>query len=130
PGLKSWEVSNNILEKTKKMMELLRSQNFSSPLNFVQKGNKILLTGRLSLEEQQQLKDFIETLKKDFPTSEFIYQNIDTSAPQVHIWPSPITGIGGNAQTPFVELSNGLRLQIGSKLPSGYQIVDIDENFG
>lgn len=130
PGLKRWSVLDNASEQAKILADLIGEQNFQAPLDVLQKKNKILLTGKLNLDEEKRLKDLLQGLEEKFPTNEYIYQNIDSQSEEVSIWPSPLMAVGGNETTPFLELQNGQRLQIGSRLPSGYQIIDINLHSG
>lgn len=52
----------------------------------------------------------------------FVFQNIPVHDELTNMLSSSVVSYGGNTQSPFIELVNGTRLSVGSKLANGFVI--------
>ncbi len=131
PGLKSWQVKSEDDKELNSIIEALRTANLLSKLSIQRVDERIILSGKLNGKERKSLGDVMRKHMLAFPTTEeVIYQNINAGVGALGIFPSPIVSVGGNSQSLYLELESGARLQVGARLPGGYQIQNIDEENG
>lgn len=127
-GLKGWTVVNSHNGQIPRLVEHLRALGLLGYLSMTQSPKDIVISGVLSPEQQQQLKQMLTTLAG--PQSDELpvrYQNIPASDQTTQLLPAAIASYGGNNYAKFVQLANGTRLQQGTVLPNGYKIIFISE---
>ncbi|WP_145509104.1 type III secretion system inner membrane ring subunit SctD [Yersinia alsatica] len=127
-GLKGWTVVNSHNGQIPRLVEHLRALGLLGYLSMTQSPKDIVISGVLSPEQQQQLKQMLTTLAG--PQSDELpvrYQNIPASDQTTQLLPAAIASYGGNSHSKFVQLANGTRLQQGTVLPNGYKIIFISE---
>ncbi|CNK96889.1 type-III secretion protein [Yersinia frederiksenii] len=127
-GLKGWTVVNSHNGQIPRLVEHLRALGLLGYLSMAQSPKDIVISGVLSPEQQQQLKQMLTTLAG--PQSDELpvrYQNIPASDQTTQLLPAAIASYGGNSHSKFVQLANGTRLQQGTVLPNGYKIIFISE---
>ncbi|BBE08340.1 Type III secretion protein SsaD [Mycoavidus cysteinexigens] len=129
PGLASWMVSNDADAIITNLVDTLRECKLLTKLSVARQGCDILtVTGQLPVARQQQLRQVLDTWQKQHEERiRVVYQDIPTSKLQLSILPAAITGFSGNHKTAFLQLANGMKVQIGSILPSGYVVSQLDE---
>ncbi|MCK7227237.1 type III secretion system inner membrane ring subunit SctD [Enterobacter asburiae] len=131
PGLKSWQVKSEDDKQLNSLIASLRTEGLLSLLSVQRIDERIILSGKLNSKERRVLAGVMRKYMTAFPgTEEVIYQNINSGAGALGIFPSPIVSVGGNSQSMYLELESGVRLQVGARLPGGYYIENIDENNG
>lgn len=129
PGLRNWVVRNNENEAVKALIDRLRQANLVGYLSVERSSGVILVTGQLTAPERQVLDRVLDKFEQENRAApRVLYQNIPLSAVQPGIFPAPIISFGGSGDLMFLELANGARLQVGSRLPSGYEISALDAN--
>ncbi|EAM8777119.1 EscD/YscD/HrpQ family type III secretion system inner membrane ring protein [Salmonella enterica] len=126
-GLRSWSVKSVNDKELDELISDLRKLKLLPMLSIQRVDDRIIVSGRLNLQERNSLYTLIRHHMLSYPgTQEIIYQNINTSSSSLGILPAPVASIGGNSDFPYVILDDGTRLQKGAVLPGGYQIVNID----
>lgn len=127
-GLKGWTVVNSHNGQIPRLVEHLRALGLLGYLSMTQSPKDIVISGVLSPEQQQQLKQLLTTVAEQ--QSEVLpvrYQNIPASDQAAKLLPAAIISYGGNSHSKFVQLANGTRLQQGTILKNGYKIIFISE---
>lgn len=127
-GLKGWAVINSHDGQIAQLVERLRELGLLGYLSMAQSNKEIIISGILSLSQQQQLMDMLTALTRQQPGFLAVkYQNIPTSDQTAQLLPAAIVSYGGNKLSGFVQLANGLRLQQGAVLANGYKVIFIGE---
>lgn len=131
PGLKSWQVKSTDDTELNALIEALRNAKLLSLMSVQRIDERIILSGKLNHTQRNTLSVVMRKHMQAFASAEeIIYQNINTGAGALGVFPSPVVSVGGNSQSPYLELENGSRLQVGARLPGGYRIQSIDEENG
>lgn len=131
PGLKSWQVKSEDDKQINSLIASLRTEGLLPLLSVQRIDDRIILSGKLNSKDRRALASVMRKYMLAFPgAEEVIYQNINSGVGALGIFPSPIVSVGGNSQSLYLELENGVRLQVGARLPGGYYIENIDENNG
>lgn len=124
PGLKGWTVINHQGEMINLLINKLRAFELLGYLSLAQNKKNIVISGQLSGEQQQKLNVIFTSIQQELPDfPPIVYQNIPASDQSKQLLPAEIVSYGGNQNSEFMELANGLRLQQGTILPNGYKIV-------
>jgi type III secretion protein D len=127
PGLVHWSVENQSDKQLKALLVQLRKARLLGKLSIARSGDRLVISGRLSSSQQSQLHQQLAQFRQRWdPAPAVIYQNIRPSEERQQLFPAAIVSVGGSELNPFLELASGLRLQVGARLPNGYQIVAID----
>lgn len=83
----------------------------------------IVMTGKVSEQQQQQIMAVAQGLEPTHASGlKLVFQNIPVRDELNHLLNASVVTYGGNAQSPFIELSSGVRLSTGSKLANGYVV--------
>ncbi len=125
PGLKAWSVTNNAEQTIDSLVLALREKNLLSRLSVVKQDDILTVTGQLPAEQRQSLQQVLESYQQQ-QHLRVVYQDIPASEQEANIFPAPIASYSGNANAASLQLSNGIRVQTGSTLPSGYTITGLD----
>ncbi|MBB6155200.1 type III secretion protein D [Pseudomonas sp. JAI115] len=80
------------------------------------------VSGQLTPQREAQVKEALEAFNQPAPRLPAVFQNLPAGAPTSTYLPAAIVGVGGNRHLLYLQLANGMRLQAGSVLPSGYRI--------
>jgi type III secretion protein D len=146
-GLKEWSVHNDAQESLSGLIVALRERGLLSKLSLSRQDDVLTVTGQLDDAEQTILQEVLQpyttassaTLEQSESTTaakesikhrtplRVIYQNIPALRQEPGIFPSPIVSLSGNKRTAALLLANGMIVQAGSALPSGYTITQLDE---
>lgn len=127
PGLKKWSVVNQSDSQVGKLIQQLRTNHLLSKLSVKRSNERVVVSGKLSDRETILLSTVIRNYMLANPTAmPIVFQNIQAIDADNGVLPAPIISVGGNELSPYLELSNGMRLQKGAQLPSGYVIRNID----
>lgn len=131
PGLKKWNVVNQSESQTAQIIQLLKKNFLLGKLSIRKTNGRIIISGKLNDKDVDLLAGIIRKFMQSNPAAApMVYQNIQTTDSVSGVLPAPIISVGGNESSPYLELSNGMRLQKGAALPSGYIIRNIDSNNG
>ena len=127
PGLKKWNVVNQSDSEVGKLIQQLRKSRLLSKLSVKRSNRRVVVSGKLSDSEVTKLSNVMKNYVLANPDAmQIVFQNIQAINADSGVLPAPIVSVGGNEQSPYLELSNGMRLQKGAQLPSGYVIRNID----
>ncbi|EOI6865021.1 type III secretion system inner membrane ring subunit SctD, partial [Yersinia enterocolitica] len=126
-GLKGWMVINSQDGQIPRLVESLRKIGLLGYLSMTQSNKEIVISGVLSSEQQQHLKEMLATLTLQPDTFPVRYQSIPASDQTTQLLPAAIVSYGGNNYSKFVQLANGVRLQQGAVLDNGYKVILIGE---
>ncbi|MHC8403426.1 type III secretion system inner membrane ring subunit SctD [Pseudomonas sp. MDT1-17] len=80
------------------------------------------VSGQLEPARRETVVQVLETFNRQAPRLLAVFQNLPAGALAVTYLPSGIVGVGGNLKSLYLQLANGMRLQQGSVLPSGYKV--------
>lgn len=80
------------------------------------------VSGQLEPERREAVAQVLETFNRQAPRLPAVFQNLPGGALAATYMPSAIVGVGGNRKSQHLQLANGMRLQQGSVLPSGYKV--------
>lgn len=129
PGLKSWTVSGTNANRTR-WLEAIRKAGLLGKLNMEKQNAHLVVSGLLKASEQQRLQKELQGLLKEEHLT-LIFQIIpprNTSGE--NIFPLPIISVSGSKASPYLTLSDGRRLLVGSILNEGFEIAAIDPQRG
>lgn len=126
-GLKGWMVINSQDSQIPRLVESLRKIGLLGYLSMTQSNKEIVISGVLSSEQQQHLKEMLATLALQPDAFPVRYQSIPASDQTTQLLPAAIVSYGGNNYSKFVQLANGVRLQQGAVLDNGYKVILIGE---
>lgn len=127
PGLAHWSVENPGDKQLKALLTQLRKAGLLGKLSIARSGDRLVVSGRLVPAQREKLNQQLAQFSQRWePAPVVIYQNIRPSEERQQLFPAAIVSVGGCEQNPFLELASGQRLQVGARLPNGYQIVAID----
>lgn len=127
PGLAHWSVENQGDKQLKALLTQLRQAGLLGKLSIARSGDRLVVSGRLAPAQQSKLNQQLAQFSQRWePAPVVIYQNIRPSEERQQLFPAAIVSVGGCEKNPFLELASGQRLQVGARLPNGYQIVAID----
>lgn len=123
PGLVNWQVSNQVDSQLKPLISALRNKNLLVGLMIERINDAIVMTGKVSEQQQQQIMTVAQGLEPTHANGlKLVFQNIPVQNELNHLFNASVVTYGGNAQSPFIELSSGVRLSTGSKLDNGYVV--------
>jgi type III secretion protein D len=131
PGLKKWTVVNQSESQTAQIIQILKKNHLLGKLSIRKINGRIIISGKLNDKDVDLLANIIRKFMQSNPAAApMVYQNIQATNSASEVLPAPIISVGGNESSPYIELSNGMRLQKGAALPSGYIIRNIDSSYG
>lgn len=122
PGLRTWSVRNDQAQLFERLLTALTEYDLLEGLSLVIANQALLVSGELSADQGVALAGVIEAFNETQPRLRAQYLNIPSVAPGAQVLPALIVTVGGNGHSIYVELANGMRLQQGSVLPSGYRV--------
>ncbi|MGF6812896.1 type III secretion protein D [Paraburkholderia sp. Clong3] len=129
PGLKNWMVRDRSNGSVKDLIARLRAAGMVGKLSVSRARDDILVTGLLSGADKARLDAVIAAFTRDNrDASRVVVQDIAAAPSLNRVSPAPVVSFGGSQPAMFIELANGTRLTVGSRLPSGYEIVGLDAN--
>lgn len=130
-GLRHWQVVDKSDELMKHLIQTLRKASLLSNLSIARRGEKLIVSGKLSDEKTQKLMSVLRDTMQRWPdVGEIVLQEIEAKDNYKTFFPSSIIGVGGNQKAAYIELNNGMRFSQGALLPNGYYIENIDSNDG
>ncbi|MCF4176103.1 type III secretion system inner membrane ring subunit SctD [Vibrio sp. McD22-P3] len=126
-GLKHWQVANDIGGYVHKFIEALRDKGLLQGLMVERRQDSIMVTGQFQDDVRSRIRQVSNELVASTGQSiDVRFENIPVRDNLSRYLSGQIVSFGGNSSHPFVELSNGTRLKLNSKLDSGYVVSYID----
>ncbi|KVX92760.1 type III secretion system inner membrane ring subunit SctD [Burkholderia ubonensis] len=124
PGLRAWHVINDRPQWFEQLLERLLNADALDGISVSLAGRTLMVSGKVDDEQTIALKAAIEAFNRE-STDGFaaVYDAIPVVDASQSLLPAPVVSVGGHADSVYVVLANGMRLQVGGILPSGYVIV-------
>ncbi|WP_145555847.1 type III secretion system inner membrane ring subunit SctD [Yersinia canariae] len=126
-GLKGWTVINSHDGQISRLVECLKKRGLLGYLSMTQSNKEIVISGVLSPDQQQHLRQMLVARAEQPDAFPVRYQNIPAADQSTQLLPAAIVSYGGNNYSRFVQLANGVRLQQGAVLENGYKVILIGE---
>lgn len=128
-GLKSWTVHNDVDATIASLIDALRQPNLFKQLSVTYQGDVLTVTGQIPEEREFQLRQVLERWRQERQNSiRVVYQNIPASKLEGGLFPAQVVSLSGSQDAAFLKLANGMRIQAGSALPSGYTVTKLDQD--
>ncbi|RQR48130.1 EscD/YscD/HrpQ family type III secretion system inner membrane ring protein [Burkholderia sp. Bp9126] len=123
-GLRAWRIVNDRAQWFDRLYETLLRHRSIDNVNIVMSGKTLIVSGAVS--STRAITEAIAEFNR-YSTDGFVATWQDVPSLQaVSAWlPYPVVTVGGNAGAVYVVLANGMRLQLGGRLPNGYAIVHL-----
>ncbi|KAA5839279.1 EscD/YscD/HrpQ family type III secretion system inner membrane ring protein [Pseudomonas sp. GW456-L14] len=126
-ALEGWRVVNDQALLFDDLLSRLTARQVLGGLSVRVSDKALRVSGQLDAQRMATVTEVLDAFNRDgAPRLSAVFQNIPGMASAERYLPSSIVGIGGNVDSPYVQLANGMRLQQGSVLPSGYRIYALD----
>lgn len=126
-ALGGWRVVNDQALLFDDLLARLSARQVLGGLSVSVADRALRVSGQLESQRLSTVTEVLEAFnRKGPPRLQAVFQNIPGLASADRYLPSSIVGIGGNLDSLYVQLANGMRLQQGSVLPSGYRIHALD----
>ncbi|MFM0515378.1 type III secretion system inner membrane ring subunit SctD, partial [Paraburkholderia sp. RL17-373-BIF-A] len=127
PGLRDWQISNRTADELGQLLSKLRIANLLTGVSAVRSERGWMLSGQFEPERLEALTSLVASwnIQVGSPTPMRFVSATAAAVRSTDYFPAAISIVGGNANSPFLELANGMRLTVGSSALSGTRIVDI-----
>ncbi|WP_444913824.1 type III secretion system inner membrane ring subunit SctD [Microbulbifer sp. TRSA007] len=128
PGLKGWDaIPTRESQPLERIKAMLSNYPFSASLIYEDKGDEIIIVGRLNSEERRLL----ESVMSDFRTRVGERPRLAYVSPGLQKQPRTLSDFGISAvrsgSTPYVVYKNGKRYLVGARLPNGVNLQAFSE---
>ncbi|KML18200.1 type III secretion protein [Leclercia adecarboxylata] len=127
PGLKHLNIDNLHETQINALIDNLLQQGLAEKVSVTSVGKAFVISGLLSVNEQQSLNLLLAKLRQQFPNIALSYQNVASSSEVIQRFPSPIAAIIHGQQGLYLLLEDGERLRSGNQLPQGGEIVALTD---
>ncbi|VVE55773.1 type III secretion system inner membrane ring subunit SctD [Pandoraea sputorum] len=126
PGLTGWRLTDRGADELRALLPRLQAAGLLSGLSATRAERGWLLSGQLDAGQQARLQDFVQRVNGE-PGRMLPLRFVGASRGEARTdyLPAAIAGVGGNAEAPYLQLSNGIRLVVGSLLARGMRVVAI-----
>lgn len=126
PGLTGWHFSDRHADDLARMIERLQADGQLAGLSAVRSPHGWILSGQLTEKRVTELQPLLAALRTELQLMRPIrLVNVTQVVDSKDFLPAGIASLGGNQSAPYLELVNGMRLQVGSMVKKGMWIVDI-----
>lgn len=126
-GLQSWTVRDRSGGSVNDLISRLRAAGLIGKLSISRARNDILVTGLLDATDKAALTAVIAAFRRDYSgAARVVVQDIAAAPSLNRVFPSAVVSFGGRPPSMFIELADGARLTVGSRLPGGYAITGLD----
>lgn len=126
-GVTSLKVINRDAQIFDSLLTLLQAKVGLEGLSITKEGKHIMVSGSLLSARSAAVRTAISVFNQN-QTGDAVrasFQDMPSAVPALPIFPAPIVSYGGGPRDPYIELTNGMRLQRGSVLPSDYILYDV-----
>lgn len=122
-ALEGWTVVNDQAHLFKNLLDRLVTRNLLQGLSIKVEGSILGVSGQLDPRRLVKVQQVLDEFNHEGTPRLFAsFQNIPGAALLSGYLPSVIVSVGGNKDQPYIQLANGMRLQRGSVLQSGYLV--------
>ncbi len=127
PGLRGWEISDRRANEFKALLPRLQAAGVLSGLSVLRGDRGWVLSGQLAPYRQIALASLLAEWNAEPGQNDVLhFINAASAAHVTDYLPAAIASVGGNAQASFLELTNGMRLQLGSPVLQGMRVLAIN----
>ncbi|VVE85672.1 type III secretion system inner membrane ring subunit SctD [Pandoraea sputorum] len=129
PGLTGWQLTDRGGDELAALLPRLQAAGLLSGLSATRAERGWLFSGQLEAGQQARLQAFLARASAEpgrLVPLRFVGATRDSA--RADDLPAAIAGVGGNTKAPYVQLSNGLRLVVGSTVAHGLQVIAIGAN--
>jgi type III secretion protein D len=129
PGLKNWTVADSTSQYLRTLIDRVRDAGLIGHVSVTRSNDVLLVSGRIPQTQHDMLNNVLTRYSTDHPQGpRVVFQNIEATYAQKDFFPSPVVSVAGNTSAPYLQLDDGTRMSIGSRLPGGYEIIGITQN--
>lgn len=128
PGLKNWQIENPHQAQSKVIIAALVQNCLAGWVSVTPVGQSFVISGILDQSHQHLLKKTLKALREQYPSLVLSYQEVIASSEGDKYLPAPIAGLVQSRHGEYLLLTNGERLQVGSHLPGGGEIMQLDSH--
>lgn len=125
PGLRGWQLSDNGTQELGYLISQLEQAGLLHGLSAWRTEQAWLLSGQLAPEQQSQLRALLLRLNQQSGIRSMRFIGATGNVSAHDYLPAPIAGIGGNADAPYLQLTNGMRLLSGTPVKQGMRVVAV-----
>jgi type III secretion protein D len=123
PALRGWKVTNDRAELFGQLVSMMTSRDLLDGVSVEISGTAVLVSGHLTRPRAQALSNAIDEFNQTGGYRMTVeIQDIAVAPEERELLPAAVVSVAGNADSIYVDLANGMRLQRGSTLPGGYRI--------
>lgn len=127
PGLRRWHIENRHALQSRAIIAALRESGLLGEISVTPVGDAYTLSGVLDEPGKDRLNRLLDRLRARFPGMALSYQAVPASADGAQRLPSPAAGIIHSRHGDYLMLENGVRLQVGSQLPDGGEVIALTD---
>ncbi|GLU33128.1 type III secretion system inner membrane ring subunit SctD [Trinickia caryophylli] len=129
PGLRGWSISDDRAQAFDALLRTLAARHLLDGVSLSVSGSTLMASGRLPPGTVRALNDTLAAFNAGAPALRAQFHDLPPAPPAAGLLPAAIVSLGGNVDSPFVELANGMRLQRGAVLPSGFVVYALDDAY-
>jgi type III secretion protein D len=126
-GLRSWHVVNDRALWFDRLYDALMDRGSLDDVSISMAGKTLTVSGAVGTHREQAIADVIAQFNRSNKDG-FVatWHNIPSLQKTTRWLPAPVVSVGGgNANSTYVTLANGMRLQPGCVLPNGFVVVKL-----
>ena len=123
-GLQGWTVVNDDAASFDALVERLSQRGLLEGAAVTASSRTLWVTARVAPERERAFRSVVDEYNAQRGTRGLPaqFQNMAIGTSTAESLPAAIVGVGGNAGSIYIELANGMRVQKGAVLPSGYVV--------
>ena len=130
-GLRGWTIVNDSASSFEDLIGRLEKRGLLEGIAVTESSRTLWVTAHASAGDERALRALVDEYNAqkgadDLPAQ---FQRMALGASSAESLPAPIVGVGGNAGSIYVELANGMRVQKGAVLPSGYTVYALNRSW-
>jgi type III secretion protein D len=128
-GLGHWSIANDRAESFEKLLQMLTERNLLDGISISISGRTLFVSGALPPVRSRMMEDALAAYNGGLSGLHAQFQAIPAAADTAALLPAGIASVGGNADSLFVQLENGMRLQRGAVLQNGFAVYALSRSF-
>lgn len=126
PGLQHWQIDNPHQVQSEAIIAAMAQNALIGLVNVTPMHNAFVISGILDPPHQQRLQKAMAELQTRYPQLSLSYQPVAASHDGGKYLPAPVSAYVQGRRGNYLLLTNGERLRVGSRLPAGGKIVQLD----
>jgi type III secretion protein D len=128
-GLSHWSIANDRAESFERLLQILTERGLIDGIGISISGRALLVSGALPPVRTRMVDDALAAYNGGANRLLAQRQTIPAAADTADLLPAGIASVGGNSDSLFVQLENGMRLQRGAVLPNGFVVYALSRSF-